>query len=174
MIDQENEIKNFSVWKRINFFGVKKMIELTNEENFERVSYKHPKFNQIKNEVEKRFSSDFQNINMEVVEAYCEKENTSIMEKIIIPKMEMEVDEEWFPMWGTLFECADKSLERWVLANIEKLADEGIGVIEGIGHLNSLLFIMGAGYDFFEAHWIPLYVQIFGWVDPKDYEGEGK
>lgn len=69
-------------------------------------------------------------------------------------------DKNWYPMWGTVFGCD----EFWVdseYSNVDKLYELGIGVISN--DYGDYLFIAGAGYDFYEEHWIPLFKMI-GWI----------
>lgn len=81
-----------------------------------------------------------------------------------------EFDEsEHYPMWSTLFEAKDNFLSRKVAESVDELYELGIGVIEH-PDFNSMLFIGGAGYDFYEAHWIPMYI-MFGWIEPKKFPG---
>lgn len=58
-----------------------------------------------------------------------------------------------YPMWDTLFEWKHGSGE---YANDDAQAS-GFGVVEGFGDFNNMLFVAGAGYDFYESHWIPLF-----------------
>jgi hypothetical protein len=63
-----------------------------------------------------------------------------------------------YPLHGTCFEIRespDSWTSRQIIANAEK-AD--LGVISDLEYFNSLLFISGSGYNFYRAHWIPLYL----------------
>lgn len=86
---------------------------------------------------------------------------------------------EHYPMWGTVFEAKDSYVNDVVKENIDSLYEIGIVVIYEKGNLNCMLFINGAGYDFYEAHWIPMMIY-FGWVpydlleDGKDFESKEK
>jgi len=60
------------------------------------------------------------------------------------------------PMWGTYFHIADSCDYRWVESNIEAIARLGFTLIYEDGYLWGL-GIDGAGYSFYEAHWVPLY-----------------
>lgn len=71
-------------------------------------------------------------------------------------------------MWSTLFEAKDNTIKDWILENYEKIITEaGFTIIdlskenEGEYETGVFLGVNGAGYDFYEAHWIPLY-KIFG------------
>jgi len=71
-------------------------------------------------------------------------------------------------MWSTLFEAKDNTIKDWILENYEKIINEaGFTIIdlsrenEGEYETGIFLGVNGAGYDFYEAHWLPLY-KIFG------------
>lgn len=73
------------------------------------------------------------------------------------PHFEVERD-ACLPMWGTMWSFHD-SLDDWWLEEddgIQKMSDCGFRVYynEDWGYFFG---IDGAGYDFFEAHWTPLY-----------------
>ncbi len=66
--------------------------------------------------------------------------------------------DDWLPMWGTLWSF-DNSLDRVWLEdpdNLQKMANCGFRIYESEDY-GYLFGIDGAGYDFYEAHWIPLY-----------------
>lgn len=72
--------------------------------------------------------------------------------------MEM-VPDSFLPMWGTMWMFGNSCDERWIedKENRQKMADCGFRIYEideGI-----IFGIDGAGYDFYESHWIPLYKQ---------------
>ena len=78
------------------------------------------------------------------------------------------MDQQREIMWGTLFEAKDNTIKDWILENSDKIIKEaGFTIIdlsrenEGEYETGVFLGINGAGYDFYEAHWIPLY-KIFG------------
>lgn len=62
------------------------------------------------------------------------------------------------PMWGTLW-MFDDSTDNWWLEEgdgIKKMSECGFRVYES-EEFGYFFGIDGAGYDFYEAHWIPLY-----------------
>ena len=78
------------------------------------------------------------------------------------------MDQQREIMWSTLFEAKDNTIKDWILENHEKIITEaGFTIIdlsrenEGEYQTGVFLGVNGAGYDFYEAHWIPLY-KIFG------------
>ena len=60
------------------------------------------------------------------------------------------------PMWSTYFEIADSCDMRWAYDHLNEISELGFTIIYREGYLWGL-GIDGAGYDFYEAHWIPLY-----------------
>lgn len=81
-------------------------------------------------------------------------------EKIEVYRNECEWEENdyrdgWLPMWGWLW-TVDSCTERWIYDNLEKMADLGFRIYED-EEAEIFIGIDGAGYDFYEAHWTPLY-----------------
>lgn len=70
-----------------------------------------------------------------------------------------------YPMWGTLFELKIE----WATL-LQNAPAAGFGVInnEADDDLNSMLFVSGCGYDFVDAHWIPLFLSTMSYWD-KDF-----
>lgn len=60
------------------------------------------------------------------------------------------------PMWGTMWTFGTSLDSDWVLENLEIMRECGFFVYES-DELGILIGIDGAGYDFYESHWIPLY-----------------
>lgn len=61
------------------------------------------------------------------------------------------------PMWGWVWMVDDYCDEQWIRDNMETVADCGFTIMENCEEGWLLLGIDGAGYDFYEAHWLPLY-----------------
>lgn len=70
-----------------------------------------------------------------------------------------------YPMWSTLFEFRYKPSER----ALEAAREAGFGIITESEQYNSMLFVRGAGYSFYSAHWIPMYLGL-PWVDASKYK----
>lgn len=73
-----------------------------------------------------------------------------------VTESEYEPDEV-LPMWGTMWSFSDPTDEWW-------LEEQGIKLMSDIGfriyrheEYGYFFGLDGAGYDFYEAHWIPLY-----------------
>lgn len=65
--------------------------------------------------------------------------------------------EDYYPMWGTLFECNDGYIAERIMENLKKVQDVGFIVLDGFDELNVCLGVGGAGYSFIDQHWTPLY-----------------
>jgi hypothetical protein len=61
------------------------------------------------------------------------------------------------PMWGTFWSMGEWIDEYWLDRNRETVAALGFTICENYERGWLLLGIDGAGYDFYENHWIPLY-----------------
>ena len=64
-------------------------------------------------------------------------------------------DQNTLPMWGTLWTFGSQFDEDWARGNLEVMAGCGFRIYEideGI-----IFGIDGAGYSFYDEHWIPLY-----------------
>ena len=67
-------------------------------------------------------------------------------------------EDSYFPMWGTMWQFGD-SCDDWWLENdngLEIMAECGFRIYESY-EFGYFFGIDGAGYDFYEAHWLPLY-----------------
>ena len=60
------------------------------------------------------------------------------------------------PMWGTMWTFASSLDEDWARENIEVMRKCGFWVYDS-DETGILFGINGAGYDFYEQHWLPLY-----------------
>jgi len=101
----------------------------------------------------------------EVLDNYNKKSMTE--DELEDAKMEM-MDTQREVMWGTLFEAKNKFVAEDIIDNADAIITEaGFTIIdlsrenEGEFQTGVFLGVNGMGYDFYEAHWIPLY-KIFG------------
>ena len=71
--------------------------------------------------------------------------------------MEIELN-SFLPMWGTLWNFADGCNNNWLEKQdgIQKMSECGFRIYEH-EEWGYFFGIDGAGYDFYENHWIPLY-----------------
>ena len=78
----------------------------------------------------------------------------------------------YLPMWGTLWSFGDASDERWADESLDEIAACGFLVYETDDD-EIFIGIDGAGYDFYEAHWIPLYkARGLEWHEEEDENNE--
>ena len=70
-------------------------------------------------------------------------------------------EREHYPMWNAVWNCSDFYIDSQY-CDVDKLYDLGIGVIDH--ESGYYLFIAGAGYSFYDAHWIPLF-KMLGWIE---------
>tara|TARA_R100001143_G_C3234798_1_gene76390 strand:- start:43 stop:483 length:441 start_codon:yes stop_codon:yes gene_type:complete len=97
----------------------------------------------------------------EVLDNYNKKSMTE--DELEDAKMEM-MDTQREVMWGTLFEAKNKFVAEDIIDNSDAIiSDAGFTIIdlsrenEGEYETGVFLGVNGMGYDFFDAHWIPLY-----------------
>lgn len=70
---------------------------------------------------------------------------------------EMEKDDySVLPMWGWLWQFNDSCDDWWLEKHLEEMAECGFRIYES-DEFGYFFGIDGAGYDFYNAHWIPLY-----------------
>lgn len=80
---------------------------------------------------------------------------------------EVEYDDA-LPMWGTMWSFGDSADDWWLEEDdgIKLMSECGFRVYES-EDFGFIFGIDGAGYDFYESHWIPLYeARGFQWHDP--------
>lgn len=66
--------------------------------------------------------------------------------------------DDYFPMWGTMWSFGDNADDYWLeeKGGLQIMADCGFRIYEQ-EDFGYVFGIDGCGYDFYEAHWIPLY-----------------
>lgn len=72
---------------------------------------------------------------------------------------EIDVEhDDMLPMWGTMWAFADGFDKEWLESpeHLQAMANCGFRIYESEDY-GYLFGIDGAGYDFYESHWIPLY-----------------
>lgn len=62
-----------------------------------------------------------------------------------------------FPAWGWVFHPSWQCDEEWIRENAERIAKECRVIIYETDEVGVFIGIDGAGYDFYESHWLPLY-----------------
>lgn len=88
---------------------------------------------------------------------------------IEVPADELEIETDGsLPMWGTLWSFGDSADDYWLenMDGIRIMSECGFRVYES-EDFGYFFGIDGAGYDFYESHWIPLYkARGLQWHDP--------
>lgn len=94
-------------------------------------------------------------------------------ETIDLEEGEFEVQcDSWLPMWGTMWTFGEQLDNDWIAGNycesgLQTMADCGFRIYEQ-EDCEYIFGIDGAGYDFYESHWIPLYkARGLSWHDEK-------
>jgi hypothetical protein len=80
-------------------------------------------------------------------------------EQVQVEKSDMEVEYDGIlPIWGTMWSFGDSADDYWLeeLDGIKLMSQCGFRIYEH-EEFGYFFGIDGAGYDFYEAHWIPLY-----------------
>ncbi len=72
-------------------------------------------------------------------------------------ELEQDYYRELFPMWGFLFNPKEDLDEEWILNNLDIVKECGFRAFEYYPTGDIFLGVDGAGYNFYDAHWIPLY-----------------
>jgi hypothetical protein len=76
-----------------------------------------------------------------------------------VDEYDFEVERyDYFPMWGTMWMFGDSCDDYWIgeCGGLQAMANCGFRIYES--EWGYIFGIDGAGYDFYEAHWIPLYI----------------
>ena len=90
--------------------------------------------------------------------------------EVSLNDMTLEHD-DFFPMWGTLWTFEEGSDEMWCRENLYTASSCGFRIYEDNVNGDIYIGIDGAGYNFYDAHWIPLYkARGLQWHDIEDKE----
>lgn len=90
------------------------------------------------------------------------KQNETAVIKIDGEDTEVKLDDlnleydELLPMWGTMWTFKDSADNWWIENHLQEMAECGFRIYES-DELGYFFGINGAGYSFYEHHWIPLY-----------------
>ena len=122
------------------------------------ISYDHPKLNEMNHLASKLIPMHFNKQHLQVVEKIASMESYSHLSEYIMHNNEIPNDN--YPIWNTLFEF-DNWGDDFVKNNIELLQAIGFVVIEPFNEFDWMLGFRGCGYSFYDAHWIPMYIDVF-------------
>ena len=96
------------------------------------------------------------------------------VEQVEVPADEIEVERDSaLPMWGTMWSFGDSADDYWLeeMGGIDLMSQCGFRIYES-ADFGYVFGIDGAGYDFYEAHWVPLYkARGLQWHDPMTESG---
>lgn len=95
------------------------------------------------------------------------REFNAIPQSVIMKMQEFDIDsvyelttpdeyDDFLPMWSTMWTFGESLDEDWARENIQVMQDCGFRVYEN-EDFGIIFGIDGAGYNFYENHWIPLY-----------------
>lgn len=90
-------------------------------------------------------------------------------ERVTVGKDAFEVQyDSWLPMWGTMWSFGDSADDYWLdeMDGVRLMSQCGFRIYES-DEFGYFFGIDGAGYDFYESHWLPLYkARGLHWHDP--------
>ena len=95
-------------------------------------------------------------VNGEIEEVNYEKE-IAIVDGEEFNIDELEKEQDLLPMWSTMWTFGDRIDEEWARRHLVKMAELGFRIYEYYPTGTLYFGIDGCGYNFYEAHWIPLY-----------------
>ena len=93
-----------------------------------------------------------------VVSVEDSESETEIEREYSRSDLEITEERDYLPMWGTMWQF-DENLDDWWLEELnglQHMADCGFRIYEH-DEFGYFFGIDGAGYNFYESHWIPLY-----------------
>ena len=109
------------------------------------------------------FSGDYAGEDGEIVrhvdgdEYTVQLDSDEYPDPVTVSSDEFDVErDDVLPMWGTMWAFEDRCDINWLEDDLQAVADCGFRIYESEDY-EYLIGIDGAGYDFYEAHWIPLY-----------------
>ena len=153
----ESEVKR-RVDQDFNDVRLENVQKIAGEDWYQYIETTEPRMEDVKDHFGERNMSD-----EEFEEAHGESE-------IDDAKDELRREQEEI-MWGTVFEAKDGRLAELIREHADAIINDigmriiDLGDSEASEAYNQGVFlgVNGAGYDFYESHWIPLY-RLFGWV----------
>lgn len=116
-------------------------------------------------EATREWVREFNAIPQSVIIKLCQNNIDDIYE-LTTPENEYNYT-DFLPMWGTMWTFGESLDEDWARGNIEIMQECGFRVYES-DDFGIIFGIDGAGYNFYESHWIPLYkARGLKWHDEK-------
>lgn len=97
------------------------------------------------------------------IESYDEEAEEYIIvldndETVRVSENQVELGDDMLPMWSTMWSFGDNADDYWLeeLGGIQLMSECGFRIYES-AEFGYFFGIDGAGYNFYEEHWIPLY-----------------
>lgn len=112
------------------------------------------------------YSGELQSYDEET-DLWCVKLYDGTIVSVDVDNFEVEYDDT-LPMWGTMWSFGDSADDWWLEEGngIKIMSECGFRIYES-DEFGYFFGIDGAGYDFYDAHWIPLYkARGLQWHDP--------
>jgi hypothetical protein len=154
------DLKNMvSIWVDRSF----NYIDLSNAEKvFDQMLIEHIESNQTEETAAEfindySYSDDFKDSGLESALEYVQEEHEGEFTEY--------AEQDHYPMWSTLFEFRSEPSQE----TINAAQEAGFGIINSSDHYNTMLFVKGAGYSFYSAHWIPMYLGLT-WTRSEEYK----
>ena len=106
----------------------------------------------------------FNQMEGEIIGTYTNEDDETILnikldngEIINTTSDEIEVQyDDLLPMWGWMWQFSDNCDDWWLEEHLQEMTDCGFRIYEH-EEFGYFFGIDGAGYSFYEAHWLPLY-----------------
>lgn len=122
------------------------------------IKYNHQNISEMSNLASQLINMHFNKQHLQVVEKIASMESYGHLSEYIMHNNEIPNDN--YPIWNALFEF-DNWGDDIVKSNIELLQAIGFVVIEPFSEFDWMLGFRGCGYSFYDAHWIPMYIDVF-------------
>ena len=140
------------------------------------IKYNHQNISEMSNLASQLINMHFNKQHLQVVEQIASMENSHLCEHVVPYECkihghdrnddceECSIENDNYPIWNALFEFDDWG-DELVNSNVELLQAIGFVVIQPFNEFDWMLGFRGCGYSFYDAHWIPMYIDVF-----KNYE----
>ncbi len=112
-------------------------------------------------EAEIFFRRDFTGMHQSIFQKLAEADNLETVKELTQVSEEEQESRGFLPMYGRMWlvESSDEYLQNKILKNLKKLSDLGIRIYRRENDQGDEIWlgVEGAGFDFYEAIWIPMF-----------------
>jgi hypothetical protein len=108
-------------------------------------------------EAVRKFANDFNNVPTQLITEVYKNNPDGLLCLNSEDFMDDDFYSYWPCAWGTMFSPRDWTDREWIKNHVDEVEKCGFTVFE-CEYYEILLGLNSAGYDFFEAHWKPLYL----------------